>query len=107
MNIVSIDNMTEEAGYDNLTSFFVELNAEPPGPTKRLLIAMLPEYDDAGTLKRIDCITVPTEDPGSLSGGLEALMEGAAQITADRRRAYDIAAAQEREPTVVDARPTK
>jgi hypothetical protein len=94
MDITSIDNMYEDDGIALLAGFIGGLNAEPAGPTKRVLIAILPEYDDAGVLQRLDCVTVPTADPGSLSGGLGTLLEGAAQITAERKREHAAAEAR-------------
>ncbi len=94
MDITSIDNMYEDDGIANLAGFVGGLNAEEAGPLKRVLIAILPEYDDAGVLQRLDCVTVPSCDPGSLSGGLDELMEAAAQITATRKREHDAAIAK-------------
>ncbi len=101
MDIVSIDNMYEDDGLANLIGFLGGLNAEPAGPLKRVLVAILPEYDDAGILQRLDCVTVPTCDPGSLLGGLGALMQGAAQITAERKREHDAAIAKLNASSVV------
>jgi hypothetical protein len=94
MDITSFDNMYEEDGIALVSNFLAGLNAEPVGPMKRVLIAIVPEYDDAGRLQRLDCVTVPTCDPGSLSGGLGELMEAVAQITAERRRKHDAAIAK-------------
>lgn len=92
INITSIDNMYEEDGIANLHNFLTMLNLEDQAdPLRRQLVAILPEYDDAGRLQRLDCITVPACDPGSLSGGLVKLLEGAAEIIAGRKAAHDAA----------------
>jgi hypothetical protein len=78
MNIESIDNVSEEDGLILLQSFVAGLNAEyernPNDPTRRMLIAILPEYGDDGRLLRLDCLTVPVEDPGVLTADMADLM---------------------------------
>ena len=95
MDITSIDNMYEDDGLANLLGFVGGLNAEqkadPHDPLRRQLVAILPEYDDAGVLQRLDCLTVPASDPGLLTDAEIALMDAAAAITAKRRAAHDAA----------------
>lgn len=95
MDITSIDNMYEDDGIANLQGFVAGLNAEqkadPNDPMRRQLVAILPEYDDAGVLQRLDILTVPTCDPGLLSDAEIALMDAAAVITAKRKADHDAA----------------
>lgn len=84
MNVNSIDNMYEDDGIELLSAFFAGLNAESDGPKKRILVALIPEYDDNDKLQRIDCVTVTKDDQNV--AGLGALMSTARTIIADRKR---------------------
>lgn len=92
MDITSIDNMYEEDGIVLLHNFLIGLNAEqqadPHDPLRRQLIAILPEYDDAGVLQRLDVLTCPATDPGLLDDAEIALMDAAAAIVAKRAAAH-------------------
>lgn len=60
----SIDNVSEIDGLMLLSTFLNQLNQEPIGPTKRRLMAIVPEYRADGQLDRLDVCTVPWFGPG-------------------------------------------
>lgn len=84
MDITSIDNMYEDDGIANLAAFVGGLNAEPAGPTKRMLVAIVPEYEhdagDPGRILRLDALTCDVTDPGGLDADEAELMEAALLI---------------------------
>lgn len=94
MDITSIDNCYEEDGLINLQSALAGLNRENPlDPTRRVLVAILPEYSSTGRIDRLNVCTVSASDPGTLEPEEMALMAAAAGIIArlQRHRAEAIA----------------
>lgn len=96
MDITSIDNVSEEDGLVLLQSFLIGLSTErdrtPNDPLRRIIVAILPEYGEDGRLLRLDCLTVPAEDPGALNADMADLMTAADAIVkseqAKRAAAY-------------------
>lgn len=88
MQVTSIDNMDEDDGIVNLQSFLMGLNAEPVGPLKRRLVAIVPELRDDGRLDRLDCVTCDWEDPGPIreDDPLTVLLLSVADVVEQQQR---------------------
>ena len=105
MDINSIDNVSEADGLVLLQSFLMQLTLAheqtPNDPTRRVLIAILPEYGEDGRLLRLDCLTVPAEDPGALTEDDMALMTAAdAIVKAEQKRRDEAYARLDAEPPI-------
>jgi hypothetical protein len=95
MDITSIDHVTENDGLSLVVGYLDALNHPPMGTPLRRLVAIIPEYDARGIMQRLDCVTVLASAPFEGPTSAEAeIREGAAQITAERRRQHAAAIAK-------------
>lgn len=107
MKVMSIDNVYEEDGLTNLLGFLNGLNSQPLTQQRDVLVAILPEYDEAtGRLDRLDCITVPAADLGPFSPELERLIGPAADFTWELKARRQETQRQLDNSTIIVVKPT-